>query len=308
MNKTAFTELAEYMDLLLDAICVVNTEHRFSYLSPGAKRVFGYKPEEMLGRSMFDFIHPEDHQSTIAVAQQINSGDQVVHFENRYIRKNGSVVHILWSARWSERDQMRVGVARDITEQKRLELEREDLISRLEHMALTDPLTQLPNRALFYDRVNTAQKRSARDGSSLGLLYLDLDKFKFINDEHGHATGDQLLKEVAQRIASSIRATDTVARLGGDEFVVLIDTIPTTDEGINTVHKVAGKILCAMQAPLQLPHGQEVITCSIGLAMWSKYDDSIDTLINQADQAMYRAKRKGGNQLSEYASVKSAPP
>ncbi|WP_278356425.1 PAS domain S-box protein, partial [Idiomarina abyssalis] len=146
MNKTAFAALAEYMDLLLDAICVVDQQHRFSYLSPGTQRVFGYTPDEMINRSMFDFIHPDDHQATMAIAQKINSGDQVVHFENRYIRKDGSVAHILWSARWSERDQRRVGVARDISEQKRLERDRERLIARLEHMALTDPLTQLPNR------------------------------------------------------------------------------------------------------------------------------------------------------------------
>lgn len=299
MTKTAFADLAEYMDLLLDAICVVDQQHRFSYLSPGAKRVFGYTPDEMMGCSMFDFIHPDDHQSTMAVAQQINSGDQVVHFENRYRRKDGSIAHILWSARWSERDQMRVGVARDISEHKRLELEREALIARLEHMALTDPLTQLPNRALFYDRVKTSQKRAERDGSGLGLLYLDLDKFKFINDHYGHATGDQLLKEVAQRIASAVRATDTVARLGGDEFVVLIDAVPTTSGDTNTVHTVADKILHVMRSPLQLPHGEEVVTCSMGVALWPTSGDTVDTLINQADQAMYRAKRKGGNQLSE---------
>ncbi|MRJ45682.1 GGDEF domain-containing protein [Idiomarina loihiensis] len=299
MNKTAFADLAKYMDLLLDAICVVNKQHQFSYLSPGSARVFGYAPEEMIGRSMFDFMHPDDHQATLAVAQQINAGEQIVHFENRYIRKDGSIVYLLWSARWSERDQMRVGVARDISEQKRLEHQREALISRLEHMALTDPLTQLPNRALFYDRVSTSQKRAERDSVGLGLLYLDLDKFKHINDAHGHATGDQLLKGVAERIAFSIRATDTVARLGGDEFVVLIDAIPTTDEGVDIVRAVADKIRQAMQTPLMLPHGEEVITASIGMALWPKHGDTVDALINHADQAMYQAKRDGGNRLSE---------
>ena len=299
MNKTAFADLAEYMDLLLDAICVVNKQHQFSYLSPGAARVFGYAPEEMIGHSMFDFMHPDDHQATMAVAQQVNSGNEVVQFENRYIRKDGSIVHLLWSARWSERDQMRVGFARDISEHKQLEAEREALIARLEHMALTDPLTQLPNRALFYDRVRTSQTRAERDGGGLGLLYLDLDKFKVINDAYGHSTGDQLLKGVAERIAASVRATDTVARLGGDEFVVLIDAVPTTDEGVDIVRTVADKIHQAMQAPLILPHGEEVVTASMGMALWPKHGDTVDTLINRADQAMYQAKRDGGNRLSE---------
>lgn len=282
------------MDLLLDAICVVNKEHQFSYVSPGAERVFGYKPEEMLGRSMFEFMHPDDHQATRELAQRVNDGEEVTHFENRYIRKNGHVVHLLWSARWSDRDQVRVGVARDVSEQKRLEQEREALIARLELMALTDPLTKLPNRALFYDRVATAQARASRDRTQLGFLYLDLDKFKHINDDHGHATGDQLLQTVAQRIASTLRATDTVARLGGDEFVVLVDAV----NGEADVLSVADKILTSLREPLQLPHGHELITASIGLALWPAHGDTTDALLSHADQAMYRAKKAGGNRLS----------
>lgn len=215
-SKTPFQELGQYMDLLLDAICVVDKDHKFSYLSPGAKRVFGYEPEAMLGKSMFDFMHPEDREATEKIAQSVNDGEEVTHFENRYIRENGDVVNLLWSARWSDRDQMRVGVARDITKQKELEIERVELIQRLSEMALTDPLTHLPNRALFYDRVHTAKARASREGYHLGILYLDLDCFKHINDDYGHATGDAVLLNVAQRFASAIRATDTVARLGGD--------------------------------------------------------------------------------------------
>ncbi|MGM0526591.1 MAG: diguanylate cyclase domain-containing protein [Pseudomonadota bacterium] len=299
MNKAAFTQLAGYMDLLLDAICVVDQRHQFSYLSPGAKRVFGYDPEEMLGRSMFDFMHPDDHQKTRDVAQRINDGEQVVQFENRYLRKDGSTVFLLWSARWSEQDQMRVGVARDISEQKLLEREREVLIERLERMALTDSLTGLPNRALFYDRVKTAQERALRDGHGLGLLYIDLDNFKVINDQRGHATGDKLLSGVAHRLAGAIRATDTVARLGGDEFVVLVDNVVTEADGEEAVRGVADKLCQALRQPLQLPHGEETITASIGMALWPQQGKDIDDLLHHADQAMYRAKRKGGNRLTE---------
>ena len=98
MNKPAFAALAEYMDLLLDAICVVDPEHRFSYLSPGAQRVFGYDPEEMIGRSMFDFMHPDHHAETLLRAEQVNNGRDVLHFENRYIHKDGSVIYLHWTA------------------------------------------------------------------------------------------------------------------------------------------------------------------------------------------------------------------
>ena len=297
MNKPAFAALAEYMDLLLDAICVVDPEHRFSYLSPGAQRVFGYEPEEMIGRSMFDFMHPDHHAETLLRAEQVNSGRDVLHFENRYIHKDGSVIHLHWTARWSEKDQMRIGVARDITAQRALEQEREALIERLEHMALTDSLTQLPNRALFYDRVRTAQARAERDAGGLAILYLDLDKFKEVNDHYGHATGDELLKAVATRIQSAIRNTDTAARLGGDEFVVLVDASHTRRLD-SAIDKVVNKIQAALKPPHIMKHGSLAITASIGVAMWPEHGHSIEQLLHHADQAMYNAKRRGGNSAS----------
>ncbi|KFZ30652.1 signal peptide protein [Pseudidiomarina salinarum] len=290
MNKAAFAQLAEYMDLLLDCICVVDEDHYFTYLSPGARRVFGYSPEEMVGRYMFDFIHPDDRQATRNTATGVNTGEQVYHFENRYIRKDGSVAHILWSARWSERDEMRVGVARDVSEHKHMEQEREQLIKRLEQMALMDPLTGLPNRALFYDRVNSARARAKRDGVGLGLLYLDLDKFKEVNDEYGHATGDALLSSVGQRIKHAVRATDTLARLGGDEFVVLVDGV----NDMASVKGVADKIDEAMRHPFKLPDGEVVMSLSIGLALSPEHGETVEELLHHADQAMYRAKRGGG--------------
>ena len=297
MNKPAFAALAEYMDLLLDAICVVDPDHRFSYLSPGAKRVFGYEPEEMIGRSMFDFMHPDHHEETLARAEQVNRGVDVLHFENRYIHKDGSVIHLHWTARWSARDKMRIGVARDITAQRALEHERESLIKRLEHMALTDSLTNLPNRALFYDRVRTAQARAERDGGGLGVLYIDLDKFKYINDQYGHAAGDELLKAVANRIQSAIRNTDTAARIGGDEFVVLVDASHTRHLD-RAIDKVVNKIQAALRTPHTMKHVSLPITASIGVAMWPEHGHSIEQLLHHADQAMYNAKRRGGNSVA----------
>lgn len=295
MNKTAFAALAQYMDLLLDAICVVNTEHEFTFLSAGAERVFGYRPEEMVGCSMFDFVHPDDHQRTREIAQAVNAGDQVTHFTNRYIHKDGHIVHILWSARWSEQDRMRIAVARDISEQKAHEEERQMLVDKLELQALMDPLTELPNRALFYDRVTFAKARATREQTSFGLLYLDLDKFKQINDARGHATGDQVLVAAAQRLAGALRASDTVARLGGDEFAVVVESVT----GMDDIRCVAEKIRTAMLPPLSLNGGDIPVTTSIGMAAWPTHGDTTDELLHAADQAMYRAKRGGGNQVSD---------
>lgn len=296
---TPFADIADYLDLLLDAVCVVGPDDRFAYVSRGAERVFGYSPEEMIGHSMFDFMHPDSIQETRAVASRVNRGGDVQQFENRYLHKDGSVVDLHWTAKWSEHDQMRVGVARDISIRKRLEREREALIERLGALALTDSLTQLPNRALFYDRVGLAQARGIRDGAGFGVLYMDIDKFKHINDEHGHSAGDELLKAVANRLSETLRPTDTVARLGGDEFVVLIDTSVTTLNVRDAVIHVAEKIRQAMTQPFAMPYGLDQVSMSIGMAFWPEHGETTDQLLHHADQAMYRAKHAGGNRSSE---------
>lgn len=109
-----FKALGQYLDLLLDAICVVNSNGEFIYVSGGGERVFGYKPEEMIGHSMFKFMHPEDHDKTRAVVAEIMQGIAKINVENRYIRKNGDIAHILWSARYSKEDDFRIAVARDV--------------------------------------------------------------------------------------------------------------------------------------------------------------------------------------------------
>lgn len=121
MDQAGFDSLSRYIDMLLDAICVVDSEGHFLYVSAGGERVFGYKPEEMLGRQMLEMVHPDDRDKTLSTVAEIMSGQAKVDFENRYIRKDGSIVHLLWSARWSEDDNIRVAVARDITKIKQAE-------------------------------------------------------------------------------------------------------------------------------------------------------------------------------------------
>ena len=121
MPASASVPLANVMDLLLDAICVVDVEGRFLFVSAAGERIFGYPPEELIGRPMIDLVFPEDRARTLAAAADIMAGNPKPHFENRYVRKDGQVVHIMWSARWSEADQARIAVARDITDLKRAE-------------------------------------------------------------------------------------------------------------------------------------------------------------------------------------------
>lgn len=296
-------------------------------------------------------------------------------FENRYLRKDGRVVHLQWTARWSERHGMRVAVARDVGERARalalrealyaiseaahtapdqaalraalerafahwlpelrihwgpgdgstaatvesLEpgadpsllaflgqqladaLERHRLRARLEHLALYDALTGLPNRELLRDRLRGALARAQREGSRVALLYLDLDDFKGVNDRFGHAVGDAVLRAVAARLQGVVRGSDTVARLAGDEFVVVLERI---DEG-EGVPRVAEALLAAFEAPLEAEGHALRVRPSIGMATWPQDGADAEALMRRADAAMYAAKRAGGGRIAAAASAPS---
>lgn len=447
MTATMLGPLNTYIDLLLDTVCVVDIEGRFVYVSAGCERVFGYTQDEMKGRLITDMLHPDDLDRTLQTAREVMQGKLVPYFENRYIRKDGSVVHIMWSARWSEDEKLRIAVARDITSRVRSEakqramyaiseaahttsdlselfsqihkivsgllpvdsfsialydntdspglaantaghcriayafpdnlpgdtgmrstqpsykadqrvqlaehiinsqsnllthvqsdlagvvnwlgvplrtqthvlgallasrnnhqhkfsemdkellhfvgtqiataVERQQMLSRLQQMALYDSLTQLPNRSLFEDRVQSALARARRDNATLALLYIDLDRFKEINDTYGHAAGDLLLQQVARRLESCLRECDTVARLGGDEFVVLLENI----EGDDHVGKVSDKIRHALVQVFMLDKHRISIHPSMGAAHYPAHGKTLQTLLHHADMQMYAAKR-----------------
>lgn len=160
---------------------------------------------------------------------------------------------------------------------------------RLAHLAQYDAVTDLPNRNLFNDRLAQALTRSARDGRAVGLMFLDLDRFKAVNDTLGHQAGDALLKQVADRLTTCLRKTDTVARLGGDEFTVIIEGFKELDQ----LQRVAEKILAVLSAPFRLNDAEVSISASIGIATSPSDGASGPELIRRADSAMYRAKKVG---------------
>jgi diguanylate cyclase (GGDEF)-like protein/PAS domain S-box-containing protein len=436
--------LNKIMDLMWDAICVVDMEGRYVFVSASYERIFGYKPEEVLGKPMIELVHPDDRQATIEVASAIMSGQPQSHFQNRYIRKDGSVVHIMWSARWSEADQVRIAVARDITSLKRAEsmtaalhaiseaahtadnlpalyeeihrivgallpannffvalydplhaelsfpyfvderdeappaqsidsgtltaqlirtgqallvtpgaptdpslpvmgtdalhwlgvplcsqgaavgalvvqsysdatrytetdkellqfvstqvaaaIERKQAEQRLHHIARHDPLTDLANRDLFHQQFEAALENVSRFGGNLALLYIDLDKFKQVNDRYGHHTGDLLLCEVAQRIRGHLREGDVVGRMGGDEFVVLLCRLQSVADSI----QVAEKLRAAINLPFQLADRTLHASTSVGVATYPRHGHTSRDLTRAADAAMYQVKKEGGNRV-----------
>jgi diguanylate cyclase (GGDEF)-like protein len=167
-------------------------------------------------------------------------------------------------------------------------IERKQVIAGLQHTALYDRLTQLPNRELFHDRIQLALARVRRDRVLLSLLYMDLDKFKAVNDTFGHATGDLLLQKIARRLEECVRAGDTVARFGGDEFVILLENIGVPEHTATVVEKIR----TALSAPFDVA-GQKIhMPASIGIAHCPLDGDDEKQLLLHADQAMYQQKRR----------------
>ncbi|MEO8839386.1 MAG: diguanylate cyclase, partial [Herbaspirillum sp.] len=414
MDTKSPLPLASFIDLLMDAVFAVDANAHIVFASAACERIFGYTPQELIGKSMFDMVMPEDLDFTRQAAAEVTSGHPQLHFENRYVRKDGQVVHIMWSARWSPVDQLRIGVARDISEYKQIEaiqtalysiseaayaaenlstlfqrihqivgtllpadnfsvvlyddktdhlrfpyhvdqhekttesskpavgtlcaeiirtgqpllltpetmndrleelqvsiatkplcwlgvplkshkgtigvlviksypggvrfsdkdqellqfvstqiataIERQQTQARLKYMAQYDQLTGLPNRGFLYDRMKVALAAARRKRGRLSVLYIDLDRFKQVNDTLGHNAGDLLLQEVASRLQQCVRASDTVARIGGDEFVVLLPPISLPEQAA----LVAEKIHNVLNQPFTIDGHKLTIVPSIG--------------------------------------------
>lgn len=203
MKTIDLVALRDVMDLMLDAVCVVDKAGTFVFVSAAFEDIFGYSPDEVIGKPMIDHVYPEDGIKTLKVVESLMEGKKQPRFENRWVRKDGKIIDILWSARWSEDHQFRIAIAHDITERKLME-------QQLHYIAGHDPLTELPNRALLFGRLQTSLGLARREGSHLSLLFIDIDGFKHVNDSYGHLVGDKLLKNIAQRLRDCVRKSDTV--------------------------------------------------------------------------------------------------
>jgi diguanylate cyclase (GGDEF)-like protein len=278
---------------------------------------YGYHPPER--RSALELTYRlDDYPETRRVlATQVHSVIDVDDpsadaNEVRYLRTIGNRVSALLplvakretiglvelaSASSVEFDATRLALARSMANEAAMALENARLYEELRRQALHDPLTGLANRTLFRDRVGHALERSSRDGSTIAVLFLDLDDFKTVNDGLGHLAGDRLLGHVAQRLSHGLRPGDTVARLGGDEFAVLLERTPGAAEALT----VANRLLAALDMPIELEGRPCVPRGSVGVALGSAASHSVEELLANADFAMYQAKSlgKGRCQLFE---------
>jgi diguanylate cyclase (GGDEF)-like protein/PAS domain S-box-containing protein len=274
---------------------IVSMEGRFERVNQAFCDLLGYAAEELRGRTFADITHPDDLERNRALDGKLRS-EEIPSFqmEKRYLRRDGGVVHALLRVSQG-RDAaglpiFLVGQIVDITERKRAE-------EQARHLAYHDSLTGLPNRLLLMDRLSVALSHASRQGQGLALMFLDLDRFKLVNDSLGHGVGDELLKVMAGRLRASVREGDTVARLGGDEFLLLFPDLGRAVDAARLAHKVQQ----AVARPIDLAGRELFVTCSLGVSLYPEDGEDAETLIKNADTAMYRAKEHGGETCQLYA-------
>jgi len=290
MQKALWQEryiLDQLINNLPDSIYFKDKNCRFTKVNVAKAEHAGLSPQEMVGKTDFD-LYPEDE------AKKMFEDDQkVMRFKRPIINKIERATHKGRKKRWVSVTKLPLldeqgnvtgimGISRDITKQK----EKED---RLSYMATHDLLTGLPNRVLFEDRLDLTILRAKRNKEKFFIMLLDLDDFKRVNDTFGHSAGDALLKQIAERLKSVLRKTDTVARMGGDEFLILLPDTKTTKDA----ELVAGKILSVFNQPFSINSHMVSITPSIGIVMFPDNGEDKETLLRNADIAMYRAKLEG---------------
>jgi diguanylate cyclase (GGDEF)-like protein/PAS domain S-box-containing protein len=273
-----------------DGICILDENGNALDVSDAFCSMLGYAREAMVGMNISRWDprwSTEEGREEFRRLQQSTS--RTTTFETKHKRKDGSIIDVeTYSIGMAlESQPMLFMSSRDISERKRVQ-------DQIQHQAHYDALTGIPNRTLFYDRLTQGVGLARRDRCELALLYLDLDRFKLVNDELGHEAGDEVLKIAGGRIRRLLRESDTVARIGGDEFTVILPRIAAREDAAG----VAAKIVDALAAPFQLSSidgsGREVgIGCSIGIAIFPADAESTDGLVVAADAAMYEAKRSG---------------
>jgi diguanylate cyclase (GGDEF)-like protein/PAS domain S-box-containing protein len=284
-----------------DGMWEVDTVAKTLYVSPRLRSMLGYREEELTTPAAWEaLIHPQDLEAyRRALHEHLSGASPHLECEFRMRAADGEYRWVFCRGK-AARDKygkpLRVaGSVIDVTERKRAE-------ARIEQLATRDPLTALPNRVLLHDRLQQHLIGCQRSGTSLALLFIDLDRFKTINDSLGHHVGDELLKQVAQRLEKCVRRDDTLARLGGDEFVVVLAGIREETDAA----QVAQKLLRGLAEPYLIQGRQLATTASIGIAIHPYDGQDIATLMKNADTAMYHAKERGRNTYQFFSSDMTA--
>ncbi|TEU00418.1 MAG: EAL domain-containing protein, partial [Dehalococcoidia bacterium] len=293
-SETKFRTLAE----TIAAATFIFQGARFRYVNSATEELTGYSREELLTMNFWDMIHPDFREEIRERGLARQRGENVPRrYETKLLTKSGK-------ERWAdltvgviefEGKPAVLGTGFDITERRRAE-------ETIRHLAYHDALTDLPNRALFQDRLTIALAQARRKKRMVAVLYLDLDHFKVVNDTVGHGKGDKLLQRVGERLTTLVREGDTVARVGGDEFTLLFPEVA----GVEDAAEIAERVLKAFQQPWTLDGHEFHVTTSVGIAMYPNDGEDAESLLQNADTAMYRAKEQGRNNYQLYTPAMNA--
>jgi diguanylate cyclase (GGDEF)-like protein/PAS domain S-box-containing protein len=283
------TRFRDFADAAGEYVWEADLAGRYTYVSSRVQSVWSYTDQELIGHTPYDFMPPGEAERVREwLTQNARPDASFRDLEHRILTRNADTRWLLVNAVGIFDDAGTLvglrGTGRDITDRKSAE-------AHIQRLATRDPLTELPNRILFNDRLEQGIVTARRSGQSLAVLFIDLDRFKYINDSLGHQVGDLLLKEVAERMDACIRKGDTLSRLGGDEFVVTLEGLQHAEDAA----QVAGKIIKALARPFEIAGHALNTSCSIGIAIFPLDADDDRTLMKNADTAMYHAKEKGRN-------------
>jgi diguanylate cyclase (GGDEF)-like protein/PAS domain S-box-containing protein len=292
------TILSAHFDNTPLAVIEWDTELRIARWSGQAEAIFGWSAAEVLGRALHGWRHvyEEDEPAVTRMIHGLVEGpERHATLRHRNYRKDGSVIWVEWNNSALRDESGRVisilSLAQDVS--SRIQAEE-----RLQYMATHDGLTGLPNSVLLHDRLEAALSRARRARRRVGVMFLDLDHFKDVNDTLGHRVGDALLKELARRIRAALRQSDVLARISGDEFVVVLEDLP--DEG--SAERVARIILEEVRRPFHVEGNEIHVSGSLGLAMHPEDGADAETLLKNADAAMYHAKELGRNGFRTFSA------
>ena len=283
MNVDILKLRAKAFDYLFDAVVVTDLQGIIIDWNKGSEALYGYSKGQVMGQAVNILHVPEDSADITSEVISTVADKGKWSGEIRMLHKDG---HIGWVESmcvpiYDEEGQIlgALGINRDITERK-------TETARLEHLAHYDQLTNVPNRYLLLDRLSHLITQSERNEYRFALLFIDIDKFKLINDTQGHIFGDQVLKEVAVRLSNAIRNSDTLARFGGDEFIILLENI--LDKNIAAT--MIKTIIKALKQDFIIENKIVDISCSVGVAIFPDDGNTTDTLITTADKGMYQSK------------------
>src|SRR5918992_3220638 len=300
-SEEQFRQLAENIP---QVFWITNAKQdRGIYISPAYEKIWGRTLESPVAHSdsWMESIHPDDYTRVFAALKNAPLGEYLEEY--RIVRPDGTVRWVQDRAFPVANEQGQVyritGIVEDITDRKEAE-------QRLLHLAHYDSLTDLPNRTLFRDRLTQAIARANRNKQIVALIFIDLDRFKGINDTLGHGAGDHLLTGVATRLKNNLRQADTLARLGGDEFTLIVEDLYHETECENIVITIAQKILESFSSPFRVEGRELFMTPSIGITLYPFDADDVDSLLKCADVAMYHAKALGRNNYQFYTAEMNA--